>query len=78
MSGEKRNKMQKDKLGFFEYKEVIYGFLNELIINSFEEEKREEILYSLWSSYYSSEVREISIKRDAQVLETALFFLVKG
>jgi len=70
--------MQKDKLGFFEYKEVIYGFLNELIFNSIDGDKKEEILYALWNSYYTSQVQEISIKRDAQVLETALFFLVKG
>lgn len=70
--------MQKDKLGFFEYKEVIYEYLNGLIFSSFAEEKTEEILYALWNSYYTSQVKEISIKRDAQVLETVLFFLIKG
>lgn len=78
LAGEKRIEMQKDKLGFFEYKEVIYGFLNELILNSIDSEKKEEILYSLWNSYYASDIREISIKRDAKVLETTVFFISKG
>lgn len=70
--------MTQDKLGFFEYKEVIYGFLNELIVSLADDEKLEDILYSMWNSYYTSTIKEISIKRDAKVLETALFFLIKG
>lgn len=67
--------MTTDKLGFFEYKEVIYGFFNEPLVYSLDEEKLEELLFSLWESYHHSDIKEISIKRDAKVFETVLFYL---
>ena len=67
----------KDKLGFFEYKEVMFGFLNELIAASIDAEKLEDILYATWHSYYNSEIESLQIKRDAKVLETVIYFVNK-
>lgn len=73
-----------DKLGLSEYTDVLYDFVGTAVLNEWysseldtEEEVLRKVVYTMWQTYYKS-VFDISIKRDAEILQSFLLFSVKN
>lgn len=69
-----------NKLGLTEYKETLLSLVSGVVYEdynyNFTDNKLDNIIYKMWESYYNSQ-NEVSIRRDAVVFETFLYYSVK-
>lgn len=73
-----------DKLGLAEYTEVLYDSVGTVIIGEWytsglddDEDIIRTVVYNMWNSYYRSDL-EVSIRRDAEILQSFLILSIKN
>lgn len=75
--------LQVDRLGLNEYSETLYDITGEGIVSDFvneldpSEDILRNIVFRMWESYYTSD-KEVSIKRDATILQSCLVQMLKN
>lgn len=73
-----------DRLGLAEYTDVLYDSVGNVVIGEWytsglddDEGIIRTVVYNMWNSYYRSDL-EVSIRRDAEILQSFLILSIKN